>query len=389
MKLFMKFFKNLGLSDTEIKIVKKILLISTISMFLSVAGFWGYQSFVKKSNISDLKIIDDPMKVKPLDIEANYEIAKSSLQSNDFERAILHLRRVVELRKDDFTARCLLGDAFLEAGEYQNAIAEYDYLSAKTIPDTLSSRICSRKAIALFYMKENSASTEALKKCIELFPKNAESYCFLGQIEAAQAIPSQSAIDNIYKALSLDSNYVEAWYQLARYYMELKQYTKARELLLRAIEINPLHEKSQSRLGMAYYYLQIYDLAKKAYQTALALNPGDFNTRYNLAEVYYADGDTARAVKEYKLTLKNNPGHVEANFKLGLILLVNNMTKEAIIHLEQAAHSDKNNNRILIQLAIAYEKLDDKAKALSIYQNILKIDALNTIALQKIKLLSE
>lgn len=358
-------------------------------MCLLVAGFWGYQSFVKKSSISAPKIVDDPMKVKSLDIDANYEIAKSSIQSNDFERAILHLRRVVELRKNDFSARCLLGDAFLEVGDYQNAIAEYDYLSAKTIPDTLSSHICSRKAIALFYMEENNASVEALKKCIERFPKNAESYCFLGQIEAAQNIPSQSAIDNINKAISIDSNYVEAWYQLARYNMELKQYTKARELLLRTIEINPLHEKSQSRLGMVYYYLQIYDLAKKTYQTALALNPHDFNTRYNLGEVYYADGDTARAVKEFKLTLKKNPGHVEANFKLGIILLANNMVKEAIIHLEQAAHNDENNTRILIQLAIAYEKLNEKAKALSIYQNIAKNDALNTIALQKIKLLSE
>ncbi len=331
----------------------------------------------------------DVTKVVDIDIDANLDVARRSMQNNDYERAIRHLQRVLELRKNDLSTQCLLADAYLEIGEYENAITTYEKLSEPTLPESISNRICARKAIALYYQGEKSASVEALQQCIKLFPTNPESFCFLGQIQASQEIPSQIAIDNLNKAINLDSNYVEAWYQLARYNMETKQYLKARELLFKAIEINPLHGKSQSRLGMVYYYLHNFDLAKKAYQTALAINPEDFNTHYNLGEVYYADNDTVRAIKEFKQTLNYNPGHVEANFKLGLLLLANNMVKEAIFHFEQANHNKENDPRILIQLAISYERISEKNRALSIYNSVIEIDPLNIIAQQKIKYLTQ
>ena len=384
----MKIFEKLGLSESEIKIVKKVLIFSTIITFSIMTGFWIFQNLRSKQKKTKAAIFtEDLTKVAKIDIDANFEIGLRYFQSNDCERAIPHLKRAAALRKNDPATRSLLADAYLEAGHYEHALDEYEYLLEHPLPDSLSSRICARQAICQFYNKEKTASLEALKRCTELFPSNAEGFCFLGQIEASQELPSDAALKNFNKAIALDSNYVEAWYQLARYYMETKEYARARVLLLRAIDLNPLHEKSQSRLGMAYYYLNNFDLATKAYQTALAINPADFNTRYNLGEVYYALGDSAHAMIEFNKTLECNPGHTEANFKQGLLLLANNMTKEAIIHFEQAAHTGGYNSRILIQLAVAYEKLGYKEKALTIYHTIVETDALNVIALQKIKLL--
>jgi tetratricopeptide (TPR) repeat protein len=386
----MKIFEKLGLSESETKLVKKVLIFSTAATIAVVSGLWIFQTIVQKPKaVKTLLHMEDPNKVSELDIVANLEVARRHMQSNDCEHAIPHLLRVVSLRKDDLATRSLLADAYLESGEYDYAISEYDYLLQKPLPDSLSGRICARRAICQFYNKEKTSSLEALKKCTELYPSNAEGFCFLGQIEASQELPSTLALNDLNKAIALDSNYVEAWYQMARYYMELKEYARARSHLLRAIDINPLHEKSQSRLGMVYYYLNNFDLAKKAYQTALAINPADFNTHYNLGEVYYADGDTSRAMKEFNKTLEYNPGHIEANFKQGILLLSNNMIKEAINHFEQADHSGGHNSRILIQLAIAYEKLGDKEKAISTYRSVLETDELNVIAQQKLKLLME
>lgn len=386
----MKIFDKLGLSESETKLVQKVLIFSTAATIAVVAGLLILQTIRLKQKTPKAPLhTEDATKVTELDINANLEVAIRRMQSNDFERAIPNLQRVVALRKNDLATRSLLADAYLESGEYDYAISEYDDLLQKPLTDSLSGRICARRAICQFYNKDKNSSLQALKKCTELFPSNAEGFCFLGQIEASQEIPSTAALNNLNKAIALDSNYVEAWYQLARYYMELKEYARARQLLLRAIDINPLHEKSQSRLGMVYYYLNNFDLAKKAYQTALAINPIDFNTHYNLGEVYYATGDTSRAMKEFNKTLEYNPGHVEANFKQGILLLSNNMIKEAIIHFEQAAHNRGFNSRILIQLAVAYEKLGDKERAISTYRSVLEKDELNVIAQQKLKLLTE
>lgn len=141
---------------------------------------------------------------------------------------------------------------------------------------------------------------------------------------------------------------------------------------------------------MVYYYLENKILAKKSYLTAIALNPKDFNTLYNLGELYYiAFGDTENALREYNATLKINPDHVDANFKVGLICLRNNMTKESIHYFRDALKTDPENVRILLQLGVAYEKIGDQEKALKVYQKIVGVDALNSIAIQKIKYLSK
>jgi tetratricopeptide (TPR) repeat protein len=116
----------------------------------------------------------------------------------------------------------------------------------------------------------------------------------------------------------------------------------------------------------------------------------DFNTRYNLAELLYsAMSDTENALREFTVTLRQNPQHCEANFKVGLICMRNNMIKEAIRYFETALETEPDNVRILLQRAVAYEKLGDKETALRTYRTIQGIEPLNTIAIQKIKYLTQ
>jgi Flp pilus assembly protein TadD len=56
--------------------------------------------------------------------------------------------------------------------------------------------------------------------------------------------------------------------------------------------------------------------------------------------------------------------------------------------LEKAREASPKNVRVLLQLAVAYERIDMKDEALNIYRLILDFDALNQVARQKVKLLS-
>jgi tetratricopeptide (TPR) repeat protein len=403
----LKFLSSLGLAESQQSIllitfgasfVVMILIIVMTIMIQPRSSATVESDSIPVENIqphSNLEIPGLPAKkesgitatVTELDIHANMFTGQRYLDGNDYENALPYIERVVFLKSSDLHARSLLAEVYLFSGRYEKAERTYDALLSAALPDSLAGITCARKAICAFYEGRRDESFSALTECIEKYPQNAEAYCFLGQIQAMQEMPSTKALSNLNKAIELDSSYVEAWYQLARYYMELKEYIKAREYLLIALDINPLHGKSQSRLGMVYYYLDNFELAEKSYQTALALNPSDFNTRYNLGELYYTENDSAKAIREFKKTLLYNPGHVDANFKLGLLLLANGMTKEAINHFEQASHNEPRNSRILIQLGVAYEKLGNREKALSIYQSILDFDELNAIALQKVKLL--
>jgi tetratricopeptide (TPR) repeat protein len=299
------------------------------------------------------------------------------------------LKRCIAFKPNNRYLRFKLASANLDAGNYEQALAGLTRLENDDVEDSLTPIMCAQKGITLFYLGNIEESRTELESCLARFPHSAEAACYLGQIVASNPESSRNALEYLNRAITIDSHYVEGWYQLARFSMQQSNYLKARKLLLGTLEIDPLHVKSHSRLGMVYYYLHDYEQAKKSYFTALALNPRDFNTRYNLGELYYsALGDTEKGLREFKIALKQNPGHVEANFKVGLICLHNTMLKEAIRYFEVAQANGPENVRVLMQLAVAYEMLGDKAAALRAYKTIADIDALNSIALQKIRYLT-
>lgn len=389
----MKLKLNPGFSSAELKALKKVAIVSTSLCVLLVGGFWGFQTI--KVQIEEKKKVQsfqqyEQRALLPIDIESNILCADHFLLSDNPLKAIPHLQRVIAVKKDDIETRLKLARAYFESGYYSKAIDQYSFINEnEDLPDSILSIISAGKGICLFYLGKHEESMQILKDCLKRFPKAADAACFLGQIETSKEPPSDSALSYFQQAVRIDSSYVEAWYQLARYYMLKENYPKSRELLLKALDLNPLHEKSHSRLGMIYYYMGNPELAKKSYLTALALNPRDFNTRYNLGELYYSVlADTQNAFMEFNEALKENSNHVDANFKAGLISLQNNMAKEAIRYFKTALQSDESNIRILFQLAVAFEKLGDKNEAADVYRKILSIDDLNTIAKEKLRLMS-
>ena len=139
----MKIIEKLGLSESETKLVKKVLIFSTVATIAVVAGLWIFQTIGLKQKTPKTHLhTEDPTKVSELDINANIEVAIRRMQSNDCERAIPHLQRVVALRKDDLATRSLLADAYLESGNM-------NMLSANTT-------ICSRNPYPIAFLAESA-----------------------------------------------------------------------------------------------------------------------------------------------------------------------------------------------------------------------------------------
>jgi protein O-GlcNAc transferase len=385
----------MGLTTSELKKIRTIGINFSILLLCIIGVVWVVQyTRIKKQNLElqfdeSGHLIAKNDKITPLDIEANELVAWRYYETDQPAKAIPHLKRCLAFKPNNRSLRFRLATANLDAGNYEQALAGLTRMENENVDDSLTPVICAQKGITLFYLGNIEESRTELTSCLARFPNSAEAACYLGQIIASNPEGSAGALEYLDRAIKIDSQYVEGWYQLARFTMQQNLYLKARQLLLRALEIDPLHVKSHSRLGMVYYYLHDYEQAKKSYLTALALNPRDFNTRYNLGELYCsALGDMENGLHEYKIALKQNPGHVEANFKVGLICLHNNMFKEAIRYFEAARANGPENVRVLMQLAVAYEKLGDKAAALQAYKAIIVIDALNSIALQKIRYLA-
>ncbi|MBD3347290.1 MAG: tetratricopeptide repeat protein [Chitinivibrionales bacterium] len=399
--IFLKnLLKKLNLTDKEIKILTRVLIFSSSGCILFVAAAWLLQFIAIKSSgpepvgtarTRELLTLytersGDLMEV---DISAHKQAADNYLKTNRPHKAIPHLLRILPATKNDRNIRYDLATAYLHSGKHPDAQMQFKELLEDDIRDSLQPAIAARLGLVLFYQDQIKESIRQLEETYSHYPHCAEAACYLAQIEASLKSPSDKAERLFLEAIDIDSDYVEARYQQARYFMNLNQYLRCRDSLIKILRIEPLHAKTHSRLGMAYYYLEQAEAAEKSYQTALALNPHDFNTLYNLGELYYTFyNDRQRAAERFKKALAIVPDHAEANFKLGLICLENEQNKEAAFFLKRAKDAEPSNIRILLQLAVAYEKLDMNDKALSAYRSIAGIDALNHIAQQKIKLLS-
>ncbi len=397
--MFGKLLTKLGIGEKEQKILFNVFKYSLFSALLVSLCIWliRYVNIQKNKPKQTVEILDPTIVYEknskdllPVDVEAHLFTANYYIKNDQAQKAIDHILRVIPLQRTNRELKLELATAYLSSADYQKAYACFTQLieAGSDSIDNISRTVSARMGLTLFYLGRVQASMDTLDSCIKGAPRSAEALCYRGEVEAAVSSSFQKSQDYFDRAIKLDSNYVEAWYQLARLCMNQGDYGRARICLLRVLEIEPLHVKTHSRLGMVYYYLEQPDMAKKSYLTALALNPGDYNTHYNLGELYYSKfNDSKHALDEFKKALQGNPAHIEANFKIGLICLSNNMTKEAITFFETARSQDPKNIRILLQLAVSYEKISMKEEAKGVYKYILDIDPLNKVAQQKEKLI--
>jgi tetratricopeptide (TPR) repeat protein len=381
------------LSSTELKTVKRLTTNTLFLLAVVLASIWGYRYYHFKQKTSGTQIgkngqsPSEGERILPIDREAHRIAAQHLNASGQSEKALQHLQRLLALSPDDRRVRYAFARTCLDVEEYDKSFREIKILESDGINDSLTPKIAALKGIVLYYQNDLQESTKQLYQCLTRYPASAEAACFLGQIEAATPDLAQEALGHLEQAVKIDPGYAEGWYQLARFTMQKGDYAKARQQLGEALAIDPLHEKSHSRLGMIFYALGNFDLAKKSYLTALALNPKDCNTRCSLGELFTtAFADTETAMREFASVLKLEPGHAETNFNIGLICLRNNMVKEAIRYFQSAKPQEP---RIMLQLAVAYEKIGDQVQALKTYREIVEKDPVNAIALQKIKFLTQ
>lgn len=406
--MYMKLRALIALTHEDKKFVTRVFIIVTAVFALIGVGFWITQratvhkgekeehaNAVKpKTEIADLFGGKKESKLLAIDIEAHEAALRQHKDDMTPEEAIQHLLRILSVEQGNRSVRLELASQYLKAARYSDALESFLALFEENVSDSLTERIMALYGLALFYNGRLNESVEQLEKTINKYPASSEAYGYRGQIEAAMNMASEKSEYYFKKSLEINPRYADAYYQLARYYMNKpnvndSDYYKARVCLEKQLEIEPLNPKVHSRLGMVYYYLDMPDVAEKSYKTALTLNNSDFNTHYNLGELYYSlFDDKQKALIEFKKTIQLRSDHVEANFKIGLIALENNMDKEAAAYLEAAHSKEPKNIRILRQLGVAYEKLGMVKKAVGVYNTILGLNALDDIALQKLKMLN-
>lgn len=192
-------------------------------------------------------------------------------------------------------------------------------------------------------------------------------------IDISKIPEKQKLIINSYeKALELWPENYEAENNLGSFYSNnLKDYNSAIQHFKKAIELNPDIDEPYFNLGYAYENLNKYEKAIEAYKKAIKVNPENINVRSFLANLYNKIGDFDNAVKINTEIAKIDSTSDLPYINIGNYYLLRKDTATAISYWEKAVEKIPQYN-LCINLSRHYRNLGNEKKANYYYQKAIK-----------------
>jgi len=183
----------------------------------------------------------------------------------------------------------------------------------------------------------------ALKKCVELDPKNLQAYITLASCYANEMLTNQ-ALDSLRKWLANNDKYSHLLVNRrsqtgttdeTRLIDELA-FEELQELFLQAVSLstNPsdIDSDLQVCLGILFHLPGDYDKAAECFNTAVQAKPNDAMLWNKLGAALANGGQSEKAVDAYYHALTLSPGFVRARYNLGISCFNLSAYKQAIEH---------------------------------------------------------
>ena len=274
--------------------------------------------YINKGNLDQaIEELSQAYLIRPEELNHADRLANAYLQKGDLDKALVFSRKTVELKPSESGYYNNLGAILSKKGMYEEAINTFK----KAIEINPKEPIYVDNLTKLYLSLEKyDELIPYYKKLIELNPLDADSLNNLGAVYKRKKQP-EDAFQSFQKAVTLKPDNPIYTHNLASAYIDLGDFTYARNVLQAFNQAYPNHnylnihllladiysrsadwekvvsecnqaikldEKSiaaYKMLGIAYYSMHYYELAEKTLNKTLALDPNDQGTKDLLAKI--------------------------------------------------------------------------------------------------------
>jgi len=210
----------------------------------------------------------------------------------------------------------------------------------------------------------------------------------------------EQAIEQLKVALEINESHQGALVALGDIYMELGRYEEAIEPYLKVVELNednPMRGISRQLegvyyyLGVAYFNLGKSEEAIESLEEALAIDRTDADAWYMLGATYQHMGEMEKAIDAFKEAVRFVPNFAEAyqslaqcyektgqenlaRYARAMVSYSSGDISGAVRQLEEVVATAPDVAEAYLGLGLAYEKEGQVEKAISAYQQALRID---------------
>ena len=249
-----------------------------------------------------------------------------------FDEAIGHYQKVLEIKPDCVEALDNLGVALFDRGRLDEAMAQYrkamelkpGYAGAyNNLGLALASRGQIDEAIAHY------------RKATELKPAFADAYNNLG-IALAGRGQVQEAIGLYQKVLELNPYFAQAHHNWALALASVGRLDEAAAHYQQGLKINPHDAKAHFLLGRTLAGLRRIDEAIAHYRRALEIEPGYAEAHANLGNALLSLGQRDQGLKHLRKVVEISPADAVPRNNLGVVLATQGRFDEALLQFQQA-----------------------------------------------------
>jgi len=196
---------------------------------------------------------------------------------------------------------------------------------------------------------------------------------YMRALESYKKLDYKSAEDFCYKILSINSYHFDSIMMLASIAGAKKNLDQAKELLIKAIEIQPKNKTAIHNLGTCFKELGKLDESKNYYNKVLEIDPKHINAHYNLGIIYYELRDLKKAKSYLKKTTELQKNFGFAFFSLGNVHTDLKEYNEAMSCYQKAIEINPNIVGAHNNLGLIYRTLNDLENAVKSYQKAIKL----------------
>jgi Flp pilus assembly protein TadD len=195
-------------------------------------------------------------------------------------------------------------------------------------------------------------------------------YQYEKAVVCMQAGLPDEALKYLNRAVSLDPNHYLSYNLFGLAYLLKRDIPDAVTAFEKCADLKPDFSEARNNLGTALMEMGRTDQAEAAFKKAYELD-GSYNASYNLAKISYERGDLEAALTYIGRSLEKFDRSLLAWNLQGLILDTMDRTDEAIASYQQALKRVPNEENVSYNLAVAYFRKGEKARAKEILERIL------------------
>ncbi len=323
------------------------------------------------------------LKNDPKDPEARGLKAIFLLEKGDVNAAMADLQSVVTAAPNNFVARFNLGRAHYARGEYEQARQEFDSV-ARLRPDYIPARLAQTQ-VALI-RQDNSTALRDAEDVLRIAPNSVQ-----GTVMKAAALVRLKRADEaraiLTKVLDKNPKEVNSLLELGLLDMSEKKIKDAQELFRRAWEANPANLRGLVYESQTYLMENQPDKAVQIVEAEVQKNPSRLDLQSTLGNTQAGAGQLDKAIATYQNLLpKISDPREQANLwtRIGDAWLRKGDYQQSINSIEKAREGQPQNPTLMVDLALLYDAENKKDASRKYYEQSIKIDPTNALALNNL-----